>query len=156
NIQNAQVFLNNGRGVFAAPGEIPLSFNGAQGAALGDLDGDGMLDAVLANIGHPSQVFLNTHASASVAPSFGFPRPLSNADTARSTYGVATGDLNGDGALDIVLGNNGQHSQVLLNLNDGTGAFAEPADLDPNGPTRKTFHVAVGDLNGDGALDIVL
>jgi hypothetical protein len=154
NIQNAQVFLNNGRGVFAAPGEIPASFNGAQGAALGDLNRDGLPDAVLANVGNPSQVFLNTRVSASTAPSFGFPNQLPG--TGRSTYGVAPGDLNGDGALDLVIGNNGQRSQVLLNRNDGTGAFAQPVDLDPSGAARKTFSSAVGDLNGDGALDIVL
>ncbi|HET9222396.1 MAG TPA: VCBS repeat-containing protein, partial [Roseiflexaceae bacterium] len=154
NIRNAQVFLNNGRGVFATPSEIPASFNGAQGAVLSDLNRDGLPDVVLANIGNPSQVFLNTRVSASVEPSFRFPTQLPG--TGRSTYGVAPGDLNGDGALDIVLGNNGQRSQVLLNRNDGTGTFAQPLDLDPSGPARRTFNVAVGDLNGDGALDIVL
>src|SRR5262249_50814009 len=144
----------NGRGVFAAPGEISVSSNGAQGAALDDLNGDGMPDVVLADLGQPSQAFLNTRTSAFVAPTFAFPTQLPG--TGRSTYGVAPGDLNGDGALDLVLGNNGQHSQVLLNRNDGTGAFAQPIDLDPQGDPRRTQSVAVGDLNGDGALDIVL
>jgi hypothetical protein len=154
NVQSAQVFLNNGRGGFAAPFDIAISFNGAQGLALGDLNGDNMLDIVLANLGRPSQVFLNTRTSAFVAPSFAFPAPLPG--TGRSTYGVAVGDLNGDGALDVVLGNNGAASQVFVNKNDGSGGFAAPIDLSTPGGTRKTFSVALGDLNGDGALDIVL
>jgi hypothetical protein len=76
------------------------------------------------------------------------PRYFSRDD---STYGVATGDFNADGALDIVAGN--YEDQDIVYLNDGRGAFPVARPL---GVVDNTSSVAVGDLNGDGALDIVI
>ncbi|MCB9102292.1 MAG: VCBS repeat-containing protein, partial [Anaerolineales bacterium] len=71
-----------------------------------------------------------------------------------NTNSVAVGDLNGDGFLDIVEGNflasGGQQSYVYLN--DGTGGFLSAS---PFGGTNGTRSVVMGDLNGDGFLDIV-
>jgi hypothetical protein len=69
----------------------------------------------------------------------------------RATRDVVVGDLNGDGALDLVLGNDGQPSQVYLN--DGQAHFSPTADA--LNPDSSTTSVAVGDLNSDGALDLV-
>src|SRR5829696_1080961 len=65
------------------------------------------------------------------------------------TKSVALGDLNGDGALDIV---KGEYRQSLIFLNDGHGHFADGSLF---GSANNTLSVALGDLNGDGALDIV-
>jgi len=69
----------------------------------------------------------------------------------KNTTSVAVGDLNGDGALDIVQGNSGEPSIVYWN--DGAGGFVAGPQL--SGVYSKTTSIAVGDLNGDGALDIV-
>ena len=61
---------------------------------------------------------------------------------------VALGDVNGDGSLDAVVGNNGADE---LWLNDGRGDFSLGQRLDGG----HTWSVALVDLDGDGDLDLV-
>src|SRR5207249_975709 len=70
----------------------------------------------------------------------------------RSTPAAAAGDVDGDGAVDIVaVGGTSAH----VWLNDGAGHFREgSAGLDV-APTDATV-VALADLDGDGNLDLIL
>ncbi|MCB0084526.1 MAG: VCBS repeat-containing protein, partial [Caldilineaceae bacterium] len=68
---------------------------------------------------------------------------------ADNTYAVVAGDLNRDGALDLIVGNHGQN---LLYLNDGHGAFLTGTAF---GGAELTTDLALGDLNGDRSLDII-
>ena len=151
--QPSLVYLNDGRGGFAST-TAPLNPNGnnTESVALGDLNGDGTLDILLGNAGEPSQVYLNDGQS-SFTPTAAPLNPNGNDTRSNDTRSVALGDLNGDGNLDILLGNSNQPSQVYLN--DGQGGFAPTADpLNPYG--NNTTSVALGDLNSDGVLDILL
>lgn len=80
-------------------------------------------------------------------------------DSDRRTFGsdysrarsVALGDLNGDGALDIVTGGDENGSQAYFN--DGKGNFG-PAR--PIAQTKEdTLCVAVCDIDGDGDMDVL-
>ncbi|HEU4619989.1 MAG TPA: FG-GAP-like repeat-containing protein [Gammaproteobacteria bacterium] len=69
---------------------------------------------------------------------------------AQITRGLAFGDMNGDGFIDIVEGDAGVNG---VYLNDGAGNFTTRTAL--TGTTANTRAIAVGDVDGDGDLDIV-
>ncbi len=65
---------------------------------------------------------------------------------------IATGDLDGDGALDLAVANYSDNDVSVL-LGNGDGTLQSPVDYGvANGPTS----IATGDLDGDGALDLAV
>ncbi len=69
--------------------------------------------------------------------------------------GVAVGDLNLDGALDIVLAKIGR--PLLVAINQGGGRFLDATDLFfPQGAPESVEHMALADFDGDGRLDMLV
>lgn len=81
---------------------------------------------------------------------FGTPASLPTGDR---THAVVARDLDGDADLDLVAAAAGDDAAVVL-LNAGDGTFA-PAATYPTGPGTFPKHVEVGDITGDGVLDLV-
>lgn len=143
------IYTNDGRGQFLMA--VRLGATGhvhrRRAGALADLDRDGDLDAILVGADQ-DHVYFNEGLSRPWRETPLGTRPQPGA---RAT-GVAAADVNGDGALDIVVpGRAG--AQGVVHLNDGKGTFV--ASLALGEPTADATSVAVGDVDGDGDLDIV-
>ncbi len=123
----------------------------AQGAgvALGDVDGDGLVDVFLAKTQGASALYKNLGGWRFEDVTAG--SGIATAD--RYSTGAAFADTDGDGDLDLVLlSTTGPNA---LFINDGKGRFTEHrADLglDPTGRGGTT--VTMADVDGDGDLDL--
>ncbi|MCP4426955.1 MAG: RHS repeat protein, partial [Chloroflexi bacterium] len=133
-----QVWLNNGQGVFTNSGQN-LGNAWSYAAPLGDLDGDGDLDAFVGNRFSPDEVWLNDGGSQFTNSG----QSLGNA----VTWAVSLGDLDGDGDLDAFVSNIGPN-QVWQN--DGSGNFSNSGQ---NLGNAATYNTALGDVDDDGDLD---
>lgn len=113
--------------------------------ALGDFDGDGALDAALANeTAERVSVLLGDGAG-------GFGAPQHVALTGRPVS-IACADLDGDGALDLAVVMPITDDAAVL-LGDGTGGFVAGA---PFLVGKQPVDVEAADVDGDGAPDLVV
>ena len=99
---------------------------------LGDLDGDGDLDAFTANSG-ANRVWINDGAGVFTDSGQGLGDHLS--------HGVDLGDLDGDGDLDAFVANGDDEANRVW-VNDGSGSFSEGGQLLGDHDLRFTVFVA--------------
>jgi hypothetical protein len=144
------VLLGNGDGSFTAAQTFAVGSE-PMGLAVADLNGDGRPDIVTANFNDDTvSVLLNTAAP----PGTGTFGAATNFTGGPYQYGVAVGDVNGDGKPDLVTFSfSYTNSTIRVLLGNGNGTFQAAQNIATGalGPT----HVALADVNGDGKLDIV-
>jgi len=150
------VWLNDGRGNLISSGQTLISgrstLNGAA-VALGDLDGDGDLDAYVGDccrmtFVNPPGLVIDPYSTVWLNDGNGKFSDSGQLLGPSETHAVALGDLDGDGDLDVFVGNKGQPNKVWLN--DGMASFS---DSDQELGLSNSYAVALGDLDGDGDLD---
>jgi hypothetical protein len=146
------LWLNDGQGRFTAGGTLapPATSNFHYNVTPCDVDGDGDLDLWVDNIGggfteqlqiNDGQGNFSDQTSARVS---GNPGADDN--------GVICVDIDDDGDFDAVVLSLGTPERLLVN--DGTGNFTYVAGKFP-APTDCSLWGELGDLNGDGRLDLV-
>jgi hypothetical protein len=158
------LFLNDGAGSLApAATPLPQATLDTEAILLVDLDADGDLDIVEGNAGSAAQFaqqnrILVNDGSGTFADETATRLPA----FADFTFGLTTGDVDGDGDLDLFFANlnvvvpTAPRQPNRLLLNDGTGNFANapagqlPVDFDPS------VDAAFADIDLDGDLDLIV
>jgi FG-GAP-like repeat len=140
---NLSVLLGDGTGHFATRTDI-ASYS--TDTAIADFNSDGHPDLVTANLGAVS-VFLG-NGDGSFKPSIPTVVPGNFYLTS-----IKANDLNNDGKMDVVVGNNSSTGIVVVLLGNGDGRFhetAQPTYVHPN-----PFYATTSDFNNDGNLDLI-
>jgi len=158
-----QVYENDGSGNFFAPVALE-SIDDAKATtsiAWGDMDGDGDLDLAVGNEYGSNQMYEYNGELGE----FSAPILLESEDDAKDTTSIAWGDMDGDGDLDLVVGNQflyhedcqcGRSRVNQVYENDGAGKFSVPRALESDGNAMDTESIAWGDMDGDGDLDLAV
>ena len=126
---------------------VAVSSSSISCVVVGDVNNDGLLDVFACATMGPAVLWLNGGAGMFTAASW---TPMSTAAMARD---AAFGDLNNDGAVDLVISAvGGGWSTTTAYLNNGTGWFTQSMQWNVSSVAALT--PALVDVTGDGALDV--
>jgi hypothetical protein len=141
------ILLGDGTGNFTEPPAYPTG-NGPDLVQLADVNGDGILDAIVGNSGKSVSILLGNGAGGFAAP---LPVPEPAAPLA-----FVVADFNNDGKPDLIVVSAGSAANTnnftIQLLGDGTGNLGAPilTSLSP-----APLALATADFNQDGKLDLV-
>jgi hypothetical protein len=185
-----EVWLNDGKGKFVDSGQQLGNFASSE-VALGDIDGDGDIDAIIANLhdqvgnDQPNEIWLNdgkgnfTNIEKNIGSrsytvnladinndnkpeiifdcniwinngNLNFTKSVQTFGSGRRLY---FGDFDGDGDLDAFVLKGGPAGDLAneIWINDGTANFTDSGQRLGN---SCGYTVSIGDIDGDGDLDI--
>ena len=150
--QHLTVLLGDGQGGFTPAPNSPVAVEvrpHVHGVATGDLNGDGKLDLVTDSWGNDEVVALFGDGKGN------FRTPGTYLKVGKRPYQrLRVADINGDGRADIIT-TNGDGNNVTILLSDGRGGFNQPAGS-PFPCGDAPFNLAVGDVKGDGKVDLAV
>ncbi|MDP5281371.1 VCBS repeat-containing protein [Sphingomonas sp. DG1-23] len=139
------VRVTGANGVPGGEVRYALPAGGSKELAIADVNGDGKLDAIVGTPGGYSILLGNAGGTFQAALNTSLPN---------SVRALASGDFNGDGEIDLAIATYDGASFVsalTILQGNGDGTFQQSQAL----ASRFVTSIAVADLNGDGALDIM-
>jgi uncharacterized protein (TIGR03437 family) len=143
------VFLNDGHGGFQTPSQLAVGSAYPYSVWIGDVNGDGKPDLVVASE--------NANVTYSLAVLLGNGDGTFQAPTTVSTQyhpsGVAFGDFNGDGIVDLMVSHCCGATDMTFMQGNGDGTFQPEVHFNS---AANSFAVAAADLNGDGKPDLIV
>ncbi len=145
------VVLGYSNGAFNAAGDLYTGIFPV-GVAIGDLNADGKLDAIVASGG--TTVYPGSGVAVSLGNGDGTFTLASGSPISLGTNlsAIVTADLNGDGKLDLAVTDSDGNAVMIL-LGKGDGTFAPPITI-PVG--NQPDAIVAADFNNDGKLDLAV
>ncbi len=163
-LQPNRLLINTGLGgsaqtTFHEAIDLPGGLMETYALVAADVNNDGHVDVIIGNWepDQPNQLLINSGPNGNSSGGF-FETPVDLPGSDMNTRSIATKDVNGDGYLDLIVGNwgEGQPNQLIMNnagIGDGNNYFGDVIDL-PGG-TEETRTIAVVDVNNDGHFDLI-
>lgn len=157
------LLLNDGTGQFSVDASFPAGAGRTIDAEFGDIDGDGDLDLVTANLEDPDHselvdgvtVYENQAGAFTEVDAFGL---IPSAEPHYGGGSLSLGDADNDGDLDLFVArsNVGPGWQNRFYVNDGSGTFTDTTEDSLPVGLDNSFEAMFADVNQDGLLDIVV
>ncbi len=147
---SVSVLLGTAAGGFTQATGSPISVgNGPVAIAIGDFNGDGILDLAIVNEYDDDVTVLVGDGTGGFSPANGSPFSVGEYPVS-----LVVADFNNDGILDLATANSADGTVSVL-LGNGAGGFASSPDS-PITVGNQPDAVAAADLNLDGNVDLII
>lgn len=133
---------SNGNGTFTSSQTLDLGGEATNSLKLSDINRDGHLDILVGTQDSYVSMYLNTGNGTFAS------RITTDFGEVSTSFNFDTGDLNGDGNMDLVVSND-INANTYVKLGNGNGTFGSATQI------ADILNPKLGDVNNDGILDIV-